>query len=67
MTHSNAFEAWKQLGSPAQPTEKQYQQLQSAGQLQLLDSPHWIPIEQTTVHLEFPLPRQALSLLRIAW
>jgi xylan 1,4-beta-xylosidase len=67
VTHSNAFEAWKQLGSPAQPTEAQYQQLQSAGQLQLLNSPHWLPTEQTTVHLEFPLPRQALSLLRIAW
>jgi xylan 1,4-beta-xylosidase len=67
MTHSNAFEAWKQLGSPTQPTEAQYQQLQSAGQLQLLNSPNWIAMGQSTIHLVFPLPRQALSLLRITW
>jgi xylan 1,4-beta-xylosidase len=66
-THSNAFEAWKHMGSPNQPTEAQYQQLENAGQLQLLNSPTWIPIGQSTMHLAFPLPRQALSLLRITW
>ncbi len=65
--HSNAFEAWKQMGSPRQPTDAQYQLLQDAGQLQLLNSPSWIPIERAGVHLQFSLPRQALSLLRITW
>jgi xylan 1,4-beta-xylosidase len=65
--HSNAFESWKQMGSPSQPTEAQYQRLQEAGQLQLLDSPSWIPIERGFVHLQFSLPRQALSLLRMTW
>jgi xylan 1,4-beta-xylosidase len=65
--HSNAFEAWKAMGSPEQPSEAQYQELQDAGQLQLLSSPAWMSIERATVRLQFALPRQALSLLRITW
>jgi xylan 1,4-beta-xylosidase len=66
-SHSNAFEAWKQLGSPEQPSDAQYQQLQNAGQLQLLNSPSWTPVERGTVLLQFALPRQGLSLVRLAW
>lgn len=65
--HSNAFTAWKQMGSPPSPSPEQYQQLQSAGQLQLLTSPAWIPIEHGEAHLHFTLPRQGLSLVRIRW
>jgi xylan 1,4-beta-xylosidase len=66
-SHSNAFTAWKDSGSPQPPTADQYKKLESAGQLQLLDSPKWIRIEHGTVHLQFELPRQGLSLLRIGW
>jgi xylan 1,4-beta-xylosidase len=66
-SHSNAFTAWKQSGSPQSRTADQYKQLESAGQLQLLDSPKWISIERGTAHLQFTLPRQGLSLLRIGW
>ena len=65
--HSNAFTVWKDLGSPQSPTEEQYEQLQRAGQLQLLTSPAWMPINQGAAHLEFALPRQGLSLIRISW
>lgn len=65
--HSNAFEAWKTMGSPEQPTASQYQQLQEAAQLQQWNSPSWLPVQQGCVRLQFPLPRQALSLLRITW
>lgn len=66
-THSNAFNAWKRMGSPQSPTLDQYKQLESAGQLQLLNSPEWIQIERGTAHLKFDLPRQGLSLLEIEW
>jgi xylan 1,4-beta-xylosidase len=66
-THSNAFTAWKESGSPQSRTADQYKQLESAGQLQLLDSPKRISIERGTVRLRFALPRQGVSLLRIAW
>jgi xylan 1,4-beta-xylosidase len=65
--HSNAFTAWKQVGSPQAPSPAQYEELQNAGQLQLLTSPAWIPIDHREVHLQFSLPRQGLSLLRISW
>jgi xylan 1,4-beta-xylosidase len=66
-SHSNSFAAWKEMGSPQNPSPIQYQQLENAGQLQLLTSPAWIPIERGAVHLQFALPRQGLTLLRIAW
>ena len=66
-SHSNAFTFWKEMGSPQSPTQSQYEQLQRAGQLQLLASPAWIPIAQGAAHLQFALPRQGLSLLRMSW
>jgi xylan 1,4-beta-xylosidase len=65
--HSNAFTAWKDLGSPQTPTAEQYKKLESAGQLQLLTSPEWIRLEHGTAHLNFELPRQGLSLVRLQW
>jgi xylan 1,4-beta-xylosidase len=66
-SHSNSFAAWKEMGSPQSPTEEQYDQLRRAGQLQMLASPAWMPITQGTAHLQFALPRQGLSLVRISW
>jgi xylan 1,4-beta-xylosidase len=66
-SHSNAFAAWKEMGSPQSPTPGQYERLESAGQLQLLTSPVWTPISQGAAHVQFVLPRQGLSLVRISW
>ena len=66
-SHSNAFAVWKEMGSPQSPTEAQYERLQHAGQLQLLSSPAWVPIAQGVAQLQFALPRQGISLIRIAW
>jgi xylan 1,4-beta-xylosidase len=65
--HSNAFTAWKNLGSPQPPTPEQYEKIESAGQLQLLTSPEWVHLQQGTVQLQFELPRQGLSLVKIEW
>jgi len=64
---SNAFTAWKEIGSPQSPSQSEYKRLESAGQLQFLTSPEWIDMQQGKVRLEFVLPRQGLSLLRLAW
>jgi xylan 1,4-beta-xylosidase len=66
-THSNAYTAWKQMGSPQNPTPEQYAELEAAGQLQLLDSPRWVSVAQGASSLEFALPRHAVSLVRISW
>ena len=65
--HSNSFTAWKEMGSPQSPSESEYKRLESAGQLQLLNSPTWIETKQGTVQLHLTLPRQGLSLVRVAW
>jgi xylan 1,4-beta-xylosidase len=60
-THSNAFTAWKQMGSPQHPTPAQQAAVESAGQLQLLESPRWI----NAGDLRFTLPRQSVSLIQL--
>lgn len=66
-SHSNAFTAWKSMGSPQSPSESDYQRLENAGQLQLLDSPAWVEMQQGTVRLQFTLPRQGISLICLSW
>ena len=65
--HSNAFAAWKKMGAPQSLSADQQEELERAGQLQLLNSPEWVPIENGNLHLQFALPRQGLSLLRVSW
>jgi xylan 1,4-beta-xylosidase len=65
--HSNAFTMWKDLGAPQTPSAQQFQQIENAGRLQLLSSPSWLRIEHGTAHLQFTLPREGLSLIRIGW
>ena len=66
-THSNAYSAWKSMGSPQHPTPDQQQQLEAAGQLQLLNSPSWIWNQPGAASTQFELPRQAVSLIRLEW
>jgi xylan 1,4-beta-xylosidase len=63
--HSNAFAAWKSMGSPQQPTPEQYALLERAGQLAPLEAPSGVRIVDGKATLRFELPRQAVSLLVI--
>lgn len=65
--HSNSFTAWQQAGEPQSPAPAQYQTLEAAGQLRLFTSPTWLHLTSGEAHLRFPLPRQAVSLLRLTW
>ena len=62
--HSNAFEAWKAMGSPAKPSPEQQEKLIRAGQLALIGSPEWVKVEKGRIDLKFEMPRQSVSLLR---
>lgn len=66
-SHSNAYTVWQAMGSPQHPTTKQYAELQSAGQLQLLTSPAWIDVKDGHVFISTDMPRQGTSLLRLKW
>jgi xylan 1,4-beta-xylosidase len=65
--HSNAYEAWKRMGSPQKPTADQYAQLEKAGQLAQIGPPQRLEASEGRVRLAFTLPRQGVSLVTIAW
>jgi len=65
--HSNAYTAWKKMGSPQSPTSEQYAKLERAGQLQLFKSPRWLSAKRGEVKVSFALPRQGVSLVEMIW
>jgi xylan 1,4-beta-xylosidase len=65
--HSNAYAVWQQMASPQRPTPEQQTKLEAAGQLQLLQSPEWMTAKDGKIELQFDLPRQGVSLVRVSW
>ena len=65
--HSNAFSAWKRMGSPQQPTAEQYARLETAGHLTRLTEERSLRVDAGSATVKFNLPRQAVSLLHLAW
>jgi len=66
-THSNAYEAWKRMGSPQPPTPAQVKTLERAGRLQELEPKRRVRADAGRVNLTFTLPRQGVSLVRVSW
>ncbi len=64
---SNAYEAWKKMGSPQHPTAAQVADLEKAGKLQLLTTPVWIDAAPNNTVVDFQLPRQGVSLVLFSW
>ena len=65
--HSNSYSVWKSMGSPQLPTPAQYAQLEKAGQLAQLEAPKRVDVKDGRVVVTFTLPRQGVSLVKIAW
>jgi len=65
--HSNAFTAWKAMGSPPSPTAAQYKTLEQAGQLARLGPPEKVRVANGTLETRLTLPRQSVSLLVLEW
>ena len=66
-THSNAYTAWKVIGSPQHPSASEYAALKAAGQLELLTSPCWLDVQNGQVRVTTEMPRQGISLLNLKW
>lgn len=64
--NSNAYEVWKKMGSPENPTPEQYAVLEKAGQLTLLTSPTHVKTNGM-MKMAVRLPRQGVSLLKFDW
>lgn len=65
--HSNAFTAWQRMGSPQQPTAKQYAELENAGQLSTFGAEESVAVKDATATLRLMLARQAVALLVLEW
>ena len=65
--HSNAFTAWKAMGSPATPTSEQYKALEKAGLLARLGTPEKVHAANGTLATHLTLPRQSVALLVLEW
>ena len=65
--HSNAYAAWQKMGSPKEPSAEQRAALLKASALALLEAPKAAEVGDGRVALRFTMPRQSVSLLRLAW
>ncbi len=65
--NSNAYELWKSMGQPQNPTEDQYLALEKAGQLTLYSSPSWNQVDDGQMTLQLNLPRHSVSLIDLRW
>jgi xylan 1,4-beta-xylosidase len=65
--YSNAFTAWKNLGSPAQPSAEQYAALEKAGRLSRAGSEESVVATNSELRVTVSLARQAVNLLVLRW
>ena len=65
--HSNSYERWKKMGSPANPTVEQISELEKSGQLQMIGSPTWVNVTNGELKIDLSLERQGVSLLKLGW
>jgi xylan 1,4-beta-xylosidase len=64
---SNAYTAWKKMGSPKPPGTEQIRELERAGQLSLFSSPGWVEVKNGMITRDLLLPRQGVSLIQLEW
>jgi xylan 1,4-beta-xylosidase len=65
--HSNAYTAWKKMGSPKKPSAKQREELLKASELAKLEGPKEVKLTDGQLVLRFKMPRQSVSLVRLEW
>ena len=65
--HSNSYERWKKMGSPAHPTAEQISVLEKSGQLEIAGSPIWVNVVNGELKIDLSLERQGVSLLKLGW
>ncbi|HEY1877094.1 MAG TPA: hypothetical protein VGG66_06465, partial [Rhizomicrobium sp.] len=66
-THSNAYTAWKAMGSPQNPSAGQIAELKIKEGLQLLESPSRLALQDGTVTVNTVMPSHSISLMQLDW
>ena len=65
--HSNSYEVWKKMGSPANPTAAQIKELEKAGQLARYGSSKNETVKDGQLIFSATLPRQGVGLVMLNW
>ena len=65
--YSNSYEVWKTMGRPQNPSKEQIEILERSGQLEMYCSPEYADIKDNALQVEFELPRQGVSLIKLEW
>jgi xylan 1,4-beta-xylosidase len=65
--HGNAYERWKAIGAPQQPTPAQRAELEAASKPAQLEAPRTMTVVDGRLDLRFSLPRQGVSLVKVTW
>ena len=66
-SHSNAWTAWKKLGSPQAPNTEQYVALEKAGKLEESGPAQSVRIRKGTFETTLEMPGEALTLVQLTW
>ena len=66
-THGNAYTAWKNMGAPQTPNAAQIAQLEQASRLAVLGEPAALPVTGGQATVTMQLPRQGVSLIKLAY
>ena len=62
-SHSNAYAAWQQMGSPQKPSPQQYTTLERAGRLAEINVTDKINVKNSTADVNLTLARRAVALI----
>jgi xylan 1,4-beta-xylosidase len=65
--HSNAYTAWKAMGSPKTLSGPQRDELEAASKLATIDGPATVEVTGGTAHVKLNLPRQGVGLVELSW
>jgi xylan 1,4-beta-xylosidase len=64
-SHSNAYRAWQQMGSPPQPTPEQFQKLEAAGNLEQTVQSHRLALRDGSAEIDLNVPKEGIVLIRL--
>ncbi|MNX63979.1 Beta-xylosidase [compost metagenome] len=64
--NSNSYEAWKKMGSPQNPTQKQIDVLEKSGKLKSISAKK-IKIRDSKTVVALKMERQAVALVKLEW
>ncbi|MBI3347161.1 MAG: beta-xylosidase [Burkholderiales bacterium] len=65
--HSNAYAAWKKMGSPISPSPAQIAALEKTSKLATIGAPKTLPVRDRQVVVTMQLPRQAVSFIKLSY